>query len=158
MKDFLRYDEMAARHIEGAYRNLVREIMAKVAAEGLPGAHHFYVSFRTGVAGVTIPDFLRQEYPKDMTVVLEHQFWDLDVREDGFSVTLSFRNRPERLTIPFEAITSFVDPSVKFGVEFQAVPEPAPDPLDDPPIPPDEPADPSGKSAQVVALDAFRKK
>jgi hypothetical protein len=162
VKDFLNYEQMAARHVEAAYRNLVREVLAHVATEGLPGTHHFYVTFRTSFSGVIIPDNLRREYPEEMTIVLEHQFWDLEVKDNEFSVTLKFRNRPERLTVPFEAVSTFVDPSVKFGVEFQSMtaaepaaataPEALPPPVEQKP---DEKAD---KSGQVVTLDAFRKK
>ena len=149
MKDLLRYDKM----VEAALRGVVREALARTAAEGLPGAHHFYITFRTGFAGLELPDYLAQQYPEEMTVVLEHQFWDLEVSEHCFSVTLSFQNKPERLTIPFEAITAFTDPAVKFGLEFRAAPSEA-DAL---------PAEPAAARAQakpgeVVALDAFRKK
>jgi len=163
VKDFLQYEQLAARHVEAAYRNLVREVMSLVAADGLPGGHHFYVTFRTRFPGVVVPDYLRSEYPQEMTVVMEHQFWDLAVRDDEFSVTLSFRNQPERLTIPFDAITTFVDPSVKFGVEFHTLPDGAPDAGEESEASPNgdaggKPADTEGKSAQVVTLDAFRKK
>jgi hypothetical protein len=160
VKDFLNYEQIAARHVEAAYRNLVREVLARVAVEGLPQPHHFYVTFRTTCPGLILPDNLRREYPEEMTVVLEHQFWDLEVKDNEFSVTLSFRNRPERLTIPFEAISTFVDPSVKFGVEFQAVAAadlPPPDPPKPTPVETKPPENPD-KSAQVVTLDAFRKK
>lgn len=137
--------------------------MARVATDGLPGAHHFYVTFRTNYPGLIIPDSLRADYPEEMTIVLEHQFWDLEVKEDEFSVTLSFKNRPERLTIPFEAIGTFVDPSVKFGVEFQAMTVSDLDASDRPAEESGAPADDqtpekADKSAQVVTLDAFRKK
>ena len=117
MKDLLRYDKM----VEAALRGVVREALARTAANGLPGAHHFYITFKTGFPGVEIPASLRAKHPDDMTVVLEHQFWDLDIEEDRFGVTLSFSGRPERLVIPFEAILSFADPSVKFGLQFQQV-------------------------------------
>lgn len=163
MKDFLDYEQMAARHVEAAYRNLVREVLARVAADGLPGAHHFYVTFRTNFPGLVLPESLRLEYPEEMTIVLEHQFWDLEVKEDEFSVTLSFRNRPERLTIPFEAIGTFVDPSVKFGVEFQILPAADAEPAERTDPRPDAPAEGgtperADKSAEIVTLDAFRKK
>jgi hypothetical protein len=93
--------------VEGALRGVVREALARTAAKGLPGAHHFYITFRTRFPGLSLPDYLGQQYPDEMTVVLEHQFWELDVSEHSFSVTLSFQGKPERLTIPFEAITAF---------------------------------------------------
>lgn len=114
-KNILRYDKM----VESALRGVVREALTRTAQHGLPGSHHFYITFRTSDPGVVIPDFLRTKYPDDMTIVLEHQFWDLAVAEDSFSVTLSFQNRPERLTIPLMAISAFADPSVKFGLQFQ---------------------------------------
>jgi hypothetical protein len=114
-KDVLRYDKM----VETALRGVVREALSRAAEHGLTGGHHFYITFRTGAPGVVLPDFLRTEYPEDMTIVLEHQFWELTVAAECFSVTLSFRNQPEHLTIPFSAISAFADPSVKFGLQFQ---------------------------------------
>jgi uncharacterized protein len=154
VKDLLRYDKM----VESALRGVVREALARTAASGLPGAHHFYITFRTRFSGLAIPDYLSQQYPDEMTVVLEHQFWDLEVSEQCFSVTLSFQNRPERLTIPFDAITAFADPAVKFGLQFQPMPcenvdIPAPTPATAA-----KAAEKADKAADVVALDAFRKK
>jgi hypothetical protein len=144
--------------VETALRGVVREALARTAANGLPGAHHFYVTFRTRFPGLTLPDHLASQYPEEMTVVLEHQFWDLEVSEDKFSVTLSFQSRPERLTIPFEAITAFADPAVKFGLQFQALTgeETAPQAAAEAsaPIPEEKP----DKAGEVVTLDAFRKK
>lgn len=160
IKDFLRYEEM----IDAAYRGVVREALSLTAEHGLPGNHHFYLTFKTGADGVEIPDYLRSDYPDEMTIVLEHQFWDLAVTEDAVAVTLRFKNRPERLVIPFPAITAFADPSVKFGLRFQegtaAVPAGAkPSQVS---AKPDEPLDSEPaegkKPAEVVALDAFRKK
>lgn len=150
MKDLLRYDKM----VEAALRGVVREALARTAANGLPGAHHFYITFRTHFPGLGLPDDLARQYPEEMTIVLEHQFWELEVGEQSFSVTLSFQNQPERLTIPFEAITAFADPAVKFGLQFQptAADSPAPEAA--------APAEPEkvDKPGEVVALDAFRKK
>src|SRR5579875_4128807 len=106
--------------VERALRGVVREALARTAASGLPGTHHFYITFQTKHPGTKLPETLASQYPEDMTIVLEHQFWDLEVEEDRFSVTLSFQTKPERLTVPFEAITVFTDPSVKFGLQFQA--------------------------------------
>jgi uncharacterized protein len=159
VKDLLRYDKM----VESALRGVVREALARTASSGLPGAHHFYITFRTRFPGLAIPDSLSQQYPDEMTVVLEHQFWDLEVSEQCFAVTLSFQNKPERLTIPFDAITAFADPAVKFGLQFQPVPcEPVPCENVDLPAPARAPAAKAAekvdKAADVVALDAFRKK
>lgn len=151
MKDLIRYDKM----VEAALRGVVREVLARTAASGLPGAHHFYITIRTGFPGVVLPAHLVAQYPDEMTVVLENQFWDLDVQEHQFSITLNFKNKPERLTIPFEAITAFADPAVKFGLQFQA---PGDDAAAPPPPAVDAPAAKSAKEGEVVALDAFRKK
>jgi uncharacterized protein len=163
-KDLLRYDRM----VEAALRGVVREALSSAAKHGLPGAHHFYVTFRTAAPGVALPDYLRAKYPAEMTIVLEHQFWDLEVGADSVSVTLSSQNRPERLTIPLAAITAFADPSVKFGLQFQeaaseaaavapAAESPALTPLPDAAAPPAEAKD-EKKAGEVVALDKFRKK
>lgn len=153
MKDLLRYDKM----VESALRGVVREALARTAAKGLPGAHHFYITFRTGFPGLTLPDYLARQYPQEMTIVLEHQFWDLDVAEDRFCVTLSFQNKPERLIIPFEAITAFADPAVKFGLQFQpSAAEGELEPAEAAPAPAAEAK--VEKPGEVVALDAFRKK
>jgi uncharacterized protein len=154
VKDLLRYDKM----VESALRGVVREALARTAASGLPGAHHFYITFRTRFAGLAIPDHLSQQYPDEMTVVLEHQFWELEVNEQCFSVTLSFQNKPERLTIPFDAITAFADPAVKFGLQFQPMPCENVDLPASAPAPSAKAAEKVDKAADVVALDAFRKK
>jgi hypothetical protein len=141
--------------VEAALRGVVREALARTAAKGLPGAHHFYITFRTHFAGLALPDHLTQQYPEEMTIVLEHQFWDLEVLEHSFSVTLSFQNKPERLTIPFDAITAFADPAVKFGLQFQGSPGEADTA---PPASPARSEEKTEKPGEVVALDAFRKK
>jgi uncharacterized protein len=154
VKDLLRYDKM----VESALRGVVREALARTASSGLPGAHHFYITFRTRFPGLAIPDHLSQQYPDEMTVVLEHQFWDLEVSEQYFAVTLSFQNKSERLTIPFDAITAFADPAVKFGLQFQPVPCENVDLSAPVPAPAAKAAEKVDKAADVVALDAFRKK
>ena len=160
MKDLFRYDKM----VERALRGVVREALARTAASGLPGTHHFYITFQTKHPGTNIPDSLSSQYPEDMTIVLEHQFWDLEVEEDHFAVTLSFQSRPERLIVPFDAITAFTDPSCKFGLQFQAN-ETAGAATGETSAKPGkaeakkEPAADKGpKTGEVVALDAFRKK
>jgi hypothetical protein len=154
VKDLLRYGQL----MEQAARGVVRQVLAQAATQGLPGAHHFYITFRTRFPGVALPDHLLAKFPDEMTVVLEHQFWDLDVKEEVFSVTLTFNGKPEHLTIPFDAITVFADPSVKFGLEFHRAGE-ASDAASAPSeaksaIKPKADA----KPGEVVALDSFRKK
>ena len=112
--DDLRYDRM----VEDALRSVVGRALSHAAEEGLTGNHHFYITFRTDHPGVEIPDHLHKRYPDEMTIVLQYQFWGLEVGEDVFSVTLSFADVPERLTVPFEAVVSFADPSVRFGLQF----------------------------------------
>ena len=111
----LRYDKM----VEGALRQVVRQSLEFAGQQGLPGDHHFYVTFRTDYPGVAIPGYLRAQYPDEMTIVLQHQFWGLRVTDEGFQVTLSFSDKPEQLTIPFAAVTAFADPSVRFGLQFE---------------------------------------
>ena len=115
-QDVLRYDRL----IEEALRSVVRETLTETAARGLPGNHHFYITFKTGYDGVDIPPRARAQHPEEMTIVLQHQFWNLAVEDDHFRVTLSFNKREEELVIPFAAITTFADPSVQFGLQFQS--------------------------------------
>jgi uncharacterized protein len=182
VKDLLRYDQM----VEAAMRGVVREALARAVANGLPGAHHFYITFKTQAPGVGLSPHLATKYPEEMTIVLEHQFWDLEVSEDSFGVTLSFNNRPEHIVIPFAAIAAFADPSVKFGLQFPAAAgeagadlEPSTKPISarleaakaarptveaaPEPAAAKRAGRPAGKPAaakhgEVVALDAFRKK
>lgn len=114
-RDLMGYDVMA----QDALRGLVRKALTRAAEEGLPGDHHFFINFATSYPGVVIPDSLKADFPKDMPIVLQHKFWDLEAGEDAFSVTLQFNKTPQRLTIPYKAIISFVDPSVQFGMRFQ---------------------------------------
>ena len=116
-EDLLQYDRL----VERALKNVVREALHFVAAHGLPGAHHLYITFRTDYPGVDVPDTLRSKYPIEMTIVLQYQFWDLLVGDDGFQVTLSFNDRQQRLVIPFAAVNAFADPSVNFALQFQPV-------------------------------------
>jgi uncharacterized protein len=159
VQDLLGYDRM----MERAVRGVVREALAVAASRGLPGAHHFYITFKTQAPGVTIPDHLLAKYPEEMTIVLEHQFWDLEVSEDAFSVTLSFGNKPARLTIPFAAVSTFADPSVQFGLQFKqgeaAAPNaPAAAQATPAPAEPAKKTKVAGTPAEVVTLDSFRKK
>jgi hypothetical protein len=104
--------------VQESLRNVIKETLATVVKDGLPGKHHFYISFKTDYPGVDLPDYLREEYPDDITIVLQYEFWDLEVGDKAFNVTLCFNDVHERLTIPFGAVVSFVDPSVKFGLQF----------------------------------------
>jgi hypothetical protein len=156
-KDILQYNVM----VEAALRAVVRQALTEVAEAGLPGNHHFYITFRTAYPGVQLPDYLRARYPAEMTIVLQFQFYDLQVDDAGFSVTLTFNNAPERLVIPLRSITVFADPSVNFALPFQigempVIEEPEPEPAKRPSE--SKAADDGEKSGEVVSLDKFRKK
>ena len=114
-KDLLRYDKM----IESAMRGVVRTVLTQAAKSGLPGEHHFYVSFDTAASGVVLSKRLKDKYPSEMTVVLQHRFWDLSVDDGGFEVKLTFDGIPERLSVPFAAVKVFFDPSVPYGLQFE---------------------------------------
>ena len=119
MADQIRYDLLTQK----ALRGVVRSVLADAVKKGLPGEHHFYISFDTQADGVKLSQRLRAQYPQEMTIILQHQFWDLAVDDDGFEVGLSFGGVPERLGVPFDAIKSFFDPSVQFGLQFEEVSE-----------------------------------
>jgi len=170
--------------VQGALRNVIRQVLGDVAAHGLPGEHHFYITFHTHIAGVEISSRLKERYPDHVTIVLQNQFWDLVVNEEGFSVTLSFSDIPERLVVPFNAIQAFYDPVASFEASFDivaqipdSVTEVATDVLqkdkedkEDNPVAPmrvgvkkqqvegKHKPDEDIKGAQVVSLDSFRKK
>jgi hypothetical protein len=156
------------RMIQDAMRSVAREALQVAESHGLPGEHHFYIGFKTDSPGVEIPSHLRAQYPEIMTIILQHQFWDLIVDEVEFSIGLAFGGKREHLRVPFAALTSFVDPSVEFGLQFtDTTPAAAPAPVDDetPSEPKDEPKASSdgttGDGApgeKVVSLDKFRKK
>lgn len=114
-REVLRYDHMLQR----ALRGVLREALAEVAERGLPGDHHLYITFRTGAPGVQLADHLLARYPQEMTIVLQHEFWGLEVDADHFEVTLSFSSQGERLSVPWEAVIAFADPSVRFGLQFE---------------------------------------
>ncbi len=120
MTDHFRYDLMTQQALRGVVRNVLLEVVKKKV---LPGDHHFYISFDTQAEGVRISERLRMQYPEQMTIILQHRFWDLTVNERGFEVGLSFGGIPEKLGIPFEAISGFFDPSVQFGLQFEEVVE-----------------------------------
>ena len=137
--------------MERALRGVMRDALALVEDEGLPGNHHYYVSFLTRHEGVAIPDDLRARYPEEMTIVLQHQFWGLETADDAFSVTLSFGGRSERLTVPYEAVTAFVDPAADFGLRFGPQSE---EEADGAAV---EAEHGDADTATVVTLDKFRK-
>jgi len=142
--------------LEAALRDAVRRVLVEVAEHGLPSDHHFYVGFRTDAPGASLPRFLRERYPEEMTIVLQHQFWDLEVGDDEFSVSLSFDNAPQRLTVPFAALTAFMDPSAQFALRFDGgseATEPAAPEEPAPPTPPQE-----RQPGEVVRFDPSRRK
>jgi len=169
--DHIRYDVL----VHDALRGVLRRVLTDAAAHGLPGEHHFFITFMSKADGVRLSPRLLAQYPEEMTIILQHQFWDLAVSEDRFEVGLSFGGVPERLVVPFNAIKSFYDPSVPFNVAFEpseatteapakglpaapapsAVAVPAPAAVDE--TPEDPPKQP-GEGAEVVRLDRFRKK
>lgn len=169
--DHIRYDVLA----RDALRGVLRKVLTDAAAHGLPGEHHFFITFVSKADGVKLSPRLLAQYPEEMTIILQHQFWDLTVLEDRFEVGLSFGGIPERLVVPFGAIKSFLDPSVKFGLQFDtsdvaevaaetlpAAPAPSavsvPAPATETAEATDEPPSPSQGGAEVVRLDRFRKK
>lgn len=119
--DLIRYDLL----VQEAMRSVVRGVLAAAARDGLPGDHHFYITFRTHAPGVRLSERMRDRYPDEMTIVLQHQFWDLAVTHDAFEVGLSFQGIAEKLAVPFEAITSFADPAAEFGLRFALAEEAA---------------------------------
>ncbi|MBZ9675911.1 SspB family protein [Mesorhizobium sp. ES1-1] len=177
--DHIRYDILA----QEALRGVMRKVLAEVSRTGLPGNHHFFITFLTGAPGVRVSSRLRERYPEQMTIVIQFQYWDLKVTDTGFEVGLSFSDVPEKLEIPFSAVRGFYDPSVNFELEFdvktdvaaadEPAAQPAPEPLTivsekkpkaekksaaEPEKQPAAAADAGAKGADVVSLDAFRKK
>jgi hypothetical protein len=179
--DLIRYDLL----VQDALRSVVRKVLADTARNGLIGDHHFNIAFKTHAPGVVVPPAVKQRFPDEMSIILQHEFWDLVVTQDAFEISLNFSRKPERLTVPFDSITGFTDPSVPFGFKLEPrLSEPAsqaPDveqekgarPVPAKPVavkPAAQPAS-AGKSAQgaekpsepagatkVVSIDAFRKK
>jgi uncharacterized protein len=166
--DHIRYDILA----QEALRGVMRTVLADAARKGLPGEHHFKITFNTTAPGVQLSDRMRAQYPEAMTIILQHQFWDLVVDDDGFEVGLSFGGVPERLVVPFDAITAFFDPAVQFGFQFETIDadaagkapagssaaESRPEPLPSPAAAKEPSTDGGGGGAEVVRLDRFRKK
>jgi hypothetical protein len=164
-QDLFHYDKM----VERALRGVIRDVLARVAQEGLRSSHHFYIGFATTAPGVVIPPRLLERFPSEITIVLQHQFWDLDVGDETFSVSLSFDKQVERLSVPFAAVKSFADPSVEFALAFAEPPaaasnEPALPATVEPDAKPDgkpkteREKPPAGETGQVVTLDSFRKR
>ena len=164
--DHIRYDVLA----RDALREVLRKVLTDAAAHGLPGEHHFFITFMSNAEGVKLSPRLLAQYPDEMTIILQHQFWDLVVHEDHFEVGLSFGGIPERLTVPFSAIKSFFDPAVQFGLQFEPS-EDAAAAAAAKNVPAAAPASPAqsasataveapkpGDGAEVVRLDRFRKK
>lgn len=145
-----------------AMRGLIQQVLQKIAEEGLPGNHHFFITFDTMHPDVEIADWLSDRYPEEMTVVMQHWFDNLDVTEEGFAVTLNFGDRPEPLYIPYDAIRTFVDPSVEFGLRFETQDDETDEDADEAPMdemvePEDDDPEDKPKEAEVVSLDRFRK-
>jgi hypothetical protein len=145
--------------VERALRGVVRQALDEVVKDGLLEDHHFYITFFTDHAGVKIPDYLKERYPGEMTIVLQHQFYDLEVNDERFTVMLSFNNVPERLTVPLSAVTIFADPSVNFALQFQPLTEEGEEDVhfDAEELELDK-DDKHKKKGEVVSLDSFRKK
>ena len=165
--DPFRYDAW----IEEALRGVIRRSLTYASENGLPGEHHFYLTFRTEANGVEVPAYLKSENAEEMTIILQHQFEELIVNEDAFWVTLRFNGKPERLRIPFGAMVSFADPSVNFGLQMKMPSEPEEDSGVEPPAARNTDTDAGGEagkdtdsaarpkgSGEVIALDSFRKK
>jgi hypothetical protein len=172
-KDFIGYEALT----DAARRGVVREALRKIEKTGLIGSHHFYITFRTKAPGVDIPDFLNEQYPDEMTIILQHQFWGLKIDEEHFEVTLTFKKLPATLSVPFDALTAFFDPGVQFGLQFKSPEgtEPKTGPMQITPLPQDMKEKPAAEQskipaakaaaeekpaapAEVVSLDSFRKK
>ncbi|MCT4608818.1 MAG: ClpXP protease specificity-enhancing factor SspB [Pelagimonas sp.] len=148
MSEMIDYGRLMHR----AMRGLIQDVLETVRDNGLPGEHHFFITFDTRHPDVDIAEWLLDRYDSEMTVVMQHWYDDLEVRDDGFSVTLNFGDAPERLVIPYDAIKTFVDPSVEFGLRFESQDE-----EDDDPDPADPEPEEDHQDAEVVSLDHFRK-
>ncbi len=151
MTDELRYDQM----VEEALRQVVRKTLKTVLDDGLPGDHHFYITFRTEDKGVSIPDYLAEQYPDEMTIVMQHQFENLTLRDHNFSVDLFFNNVPETLTVPWQSILVFADPAVNFALQFRPLEDEEGQDFD---ITDEDTAKEDSGPAEVVSLDSFRNK
>lgn len=152
-----------ARHIDygnlmqEALRGLIHRVLSDIAAEGLPGEHHFFITFATRHPGAQLAQWLADRYPDEMTVVLQHWYEDLRVDDEGFGITLNFGDSPEPLYIPFDAIRTFVDPSVEFGLRFETQEDDEDEDEEDGDEDGDDDPDPPRRDAEVVRLDSWRK-
>jgi hypothetical protein len=157
-RDLIGYDALQ----QEALRGVVRAALKLAASKGLPGDHHFFITFKTGAAGVSGPKDLLDQYPDEMMIVLQHQYWDLAPGETFFSVNLRFGGQPKPLSVPYSAVTQFWDPSVDYRLRFSVADEPkraAPAPaLSTPPVDKPKPSESGGETPNIVSLDQFRKK
>jgi hypothetical protein len=144
--DLLAYDVLVE---DALLRGVVREALARVAARGLPEGHHFYITYRTDHPGVVLAELLREQHPDEMTIVIQHQFWDLEVEDDRFAVGLSFSSVPYRLEVPFAAVTAFADPGADFALQFRRPRTAAAEPAAEAPG--------KGGDDKIVTLGQFRK-
>ena len=153
-QDLMHYGQL----LENSLRDVVRTVLTNTAKEGLLGEHHFYIGFKTKYPGVNIPDHLGIRYPEEMTIVIQHKFWGLEVYQDAFEITLSFNDQGQHLYIPFAALTSFLDPSVQFGLQFGRTEEDS-KPTAAIELTPEteEPKEGDQAGENVVTLDQFRK-
>ena len=144
--------------LQDALRDAVRRVLEQVAEHGLPGEHHLYIGFRTSFPGVEVPRFLRQQFPEEVTIILQHQFWGLDVTPEDFSVLLAFGGSKQRIVVPFAALTAFADPSANFGLRFEATSasaETAPEPAAEA----EKPAAPEpSRPGEVIRFDRSRRR
>ena len=143
--------------MHSAMRGLIKTVLQDVSDQGLPGNHHFFITFDTGHPDAQLADWLRDRYPGEMTVVMQHWFDNLVVGDDGFSVTLNFGDQPEPLHIPYDAIKTFVDPSVEFGLRFETAEDDDDDDIEQDEVEIEEVSKPQPSDAEVVSLDSFRK-
>ena len=150
-EDLIRYDLLA----QAALRGVVRTVLADAAKKGLPGEHHFKITFATMASGVQLSERMRAQYPQTMTIILQHQFWDLAVRDEAFDVGLSFGGIPERLTVPFEAVIAFFDPTAQFGFQFETAEMATGDAGEIVTRTPEKPAAPASPPAKAKKADAL---
>lgn len=151
------YDDI----VQDALRTVVGRVLRRILeAGGLPGGHHFYIAFRTRAPGVSIPAHLLERYPDEMTIVIQHRYWDLEVEADHFSIGLSFNQMPAKLVVPYDAVVGFVDPAVNFALQFAPKDGESPPPGSSPPEPegPSPASEGSEDGSNVVTLDRFRRK
>lgn len=146
--------------LQDALRDAVRRVLEQVAEHGLPGEHHLYIGFRTSFPGVEVPRFMREQYPEEVTIILQHQFWGLDVTPESFSVLLAFGGSRQRIEVPFAALTAFADPSADFGLRFEATSSSEEDaePGLEPSAEGEEPASGPPRSAEVIRFDPSRRR